>query len=195
MKKKVLSFLLMLCGLWTGGYVWFVVTMPSATQLSQEHTDAIVVLTGSRGRVEEGLFVLKQGWGKALFISGVHPGVVQHDLLPPISREKTQPPLAIELGYAASNTTENAREVAQWMARKNYHSLRLVTADYHMRRSLLELRGHMPEIKIIPHPVTPAIFSHADFAHQMERGIILVREYNKLLGATLRMIIQKGFSQ
>ncbi len=38
-----------------------------------------------------------------------------------------------------------------------FHSLRLVTANYHMPRSLLEFARAMPDIEIVPHPVFPEI--------------------------------------
>jgi uncharacterized SAM-binding protein YcdF (DUF218 family) len=33
--------------------------------------------------------------------------------------------------------------------------MRLVTANYHMRRSLLEFEREMPNARVIPHPVVP----------------------------------------
>jgi ABC-type lipoprotein export system ATPase subunit len=47
---------------------------------------------------------------------------------------------------------ENAREAAAFAARENFTSLRLVTANYHMRRALLEFRRAMPDIEIVAQP-------------------------------------------
>ena len=54
-------------------------------------------------------------------------------------------------------TTRSATrvETAQWMASEGFHSLRLVTASYHMPRSLLEFSRAMPDIGIMPNPVFP----------------------------------------
>ena len=49
----------------------------------------------------------------------------------------------------------NAEETAAWMAEGDRTSLRLVTAAYHMPRSLALFRRLMPDTKILPHPVFP----------------------------------------
>jgi uncharacterized SAM-binding protein YcdF (DUF218 family) len=191
--KKTTIFLTLSVVLWLAGYIWFAMTIPKAAQAPNEFTDAVVVLTGGSGRVEEGLALLSKGRAKTLFISGVHPHVAPQDLLPSSASTIAQPNLAIELGYTAANTQENADEVAAWMARKQYHSLRLVTADYHMRRSLLEFKYAMPHVRIIPHPVTPDLFRTSGRLNQLDKGLVLFREYNKLLGAAVRALLQKDF--
>ena len=50
----------------------------------------------------------------------------------------------ITLGYAAYDTRSNAIEAAQWVELHNARSVRLVTADWHMRRAALELASEMP---------------------------------------------------
>lgn len=124
--------------------------------ISNERTDAIVVLTGGSGRVATGLELLREGKADMLFISGVGKGLVVQDLLAfwnglpdNISKDK------IMLGYAAQTTYGNAVETAQWMKQRHFKSLRLVTSDYHMPRALHEFEKQMPGIKIIPHPVEP----------------------------------------
>src|ERR1700736_5683632 len=66
----------------------------------------------------------------------------------------------VVLGHRAVDTLGNAGETAQWMRQQGFHSLRLVTAWYHMRRSLLEFELAMPEIEIVPHPVFPDQVAH-----------------------------------
>ena len=36
---------------------------------------------------------------------------------------------------------------------EGYQSLRLVTASYHMPRSIQEFHHHMPQVRIVPHAV------------------------------------------
>ena len=50
-------------------------------------------------------------------------------------------------------TVGNARETAEWAKSKGYKSLIVVTADYHMPRSMLELRATMPDATLHPYPV------------------------------------------
>ena len=59
----------------------------------------------------------------------------------------------VDLGYQATDTIGNARETAHWAKTYGYHSLILVTSDFHMPRALLELKAAMPDAWIIPYPV------------------------------------------
>ena len=51
----------------------------------------------------------------------------------------------VTLGFSALDTRGNARETAQWMEERDYNSLRLVTADWHMRRAAAELADQLPD--------------------------------------------------
>ena len=85
---------------------------------------------------------------------GVYRGVDVAEIL----RVSQQAPEAlaccIAIGHSAVDTAGNARETARWMAQEGFTSLRLVTADYHMPRSLAAFRRAMPEVALIAHPVT-----------------------------------------
>ena len=58
---------------------------------------------------------------------------------------------------------------------------RLVTANYHMPRSLQEFRAVMPNLTIVPHPVFPAHIRLNDWWRWPGTAILLAGEYNKLL--------------
>lgn len=77
------------------------------------------------------------------------------------------------------------------MRRLSYHSLRLVTAWYHMPRSLLEFRRAMPDIEIIPHPV----FSEEAISQNSWgwRGTVpvLIGEYGKYLAAMFVPLVDR----
>src|SRR3546814_12485554 len=45
----------------------------------------------------------------------------------------------IALGFEAEDTRSNATEVARWVARRNYKTVRLVTTDWPMRRAEYEI--------------------------------------------------------
>jgi uncharacterized SAM-binding protein YcdF (DUF218 family) len=152
-------------------------------------SDAIVVLTGGSERFVTGLELLNSGKGKKLFISGVHPGLTLDHLL------KSQPvaeklrACCIILGHAAESTMGNAEETQTWMAIENYHSLRLVTANYHMPRSLLIFHAVLPDIAIIPHPVAPDSVKLENWWRHPGTASLLVTEYNKYLFALLRVAL------
>src|SRR5215468_4543575 len=146
--------LFLLC---VAGLIWFTIA-PSAEERT-EPTDAIVVLTGGSQRLNSGIALLREGKGRKLFISGVNHHVELEGLLRSASdgvgRAGEWASCCVVLGYRATDTLGNAGETAEWMRQQGFHSLRLVTAWYHMRRSLLEFERAMPEIEIVPHPVFP----------------------------------------
>lgn len=179
--------------LWISGLFLFVAAIetlsePALTQ-SLEATDAIVVLTGGSERLTTGLELLNAGKGKKLFISGVHPGLTLDHLLINQPVPQNLRSCCIILGHAAESTLGNADETLTWMTIENYHTMRLVTANYHMPRSLLIFRSAMPETLIIPHPVTPDSVKLHVWWRRPGTASLLVTEYNKYLLAVMRQQI------
>jgi len=147
--------LLAVAALWLGGFLWFARQIPHGVADLDTDTDAIVVLTGGSLRVQSGLTLLASGKAKKLFISGVYHGTDVAALLKASHQSPEHVACCIVLGHEADNTLGNALETAQWMHQEGFHSLRLVTASYHMPRSLLEFSRAMPDVSIIAHPVFP----------------------------------------
>lgn len=171
---------------WVVGLFAFANSIPRKPQLSREKTDAIVVLTGGSLRLEKGLSLLSQKMGKKLFVSGVHRGVDVQQLIDRSRRSPEMIDCCIVLGYTADHTAGNATETAAWMRKEGYKSLRLVTASYHMPRSLIEFHYAMPHIRIIPHPVFPANVKVDEWWRWPGTAVLIVSEYNKyLVAATL----------
>ena len=152
-------------------------------------TDVIVVLTGGSERVSTGLELLAAHKAGKLFISGVHPGLSLDKVLGSQPVAKDLRDCCISLGHAAETTFGNAWETRAWMESHNYRSLRLVTANYHMPRSLAIFRTVMPEFEIIPHPVIPENVKLGDWWQRPGTASLLVTEYNKYLLAYLRLWI------
>jgi len=109
--------------------------------------DAIVVLTGDRGRIDTATELMNKKLAKKLFISGVNKKV-SLDLMKKIVHEKGINDEQVEFGYKSENTFENALEVRDFMQAFEYKSMYLVSSDYHMRRALLEFKSVMPDVKI-----------------------------------------------
>lgn len=121
--------------------------------------DAIVALTGpSAERINAAMRLLEQDKGSKLFISGVNPEVRRRELreLTPGSNRLFD--CCVELGFEAEDTIGNAQEIAFWARDNGYRRLIVVTSDYHMPRSLLEIRSAAPELQLIPYAVpTPSL--------------------------------------
>jgi uncharacterized SAM-binding protein YcdF (DUF218 family) len=171
----------MAIGLYAVGLVWFAEAIPRVPADRSEPTDAIVVLTGGPLRLKEGFSLLVEGRAKKMLVSGVGRGVDLNELL----RVAGSPPLAVaccvELGHVADNTAGNADETRAWMAKEGFGSLRLVTSNYHMPRSLLEFRRAMPAVHIVPNPVLPETFKRDDWWAWRGTFALVALEYNKYL--------------
>lgn len=186
--------LLLVAIAWLAGLVAFVSVIPTASDAPDERTDAIVVLTGGSERLAEGLRLLAAGRGGKLFVSGVGKEVELASLLqglPPglALPEPAERACCIALGHGADNTLGNAREAAAWMAGQGFRSLRLVTADYHMPRSLIEFRRAMPDIRIIGHPVFPPQVMRTGWWRWPGTTGLLIGEFDKLLLSLARGLV------
>lgn len=171
---------------WGSGFVWFATALPGPAEPRASATDAIVVLTGGVERLDAGLALLAEGHATKLFVSGVYRGIDVTTLLRHTRRTPGALDCCIVLGYEADNTEGNARETAAWMRENKYRSLRLVTASYHMPRSLVEFRAAMPEIEIVPHAVVPSQFRREDWWRWPGTASLIAFEYSKYLGACAR---------
>jgi len=181
LRLLLLVALLGLIGLWR-----FAASIPSAVASPDQATDAIVVLTGGSLRVESGLRLLAEGKAKKLFISGVYRGVDVTELLRVSRQTPDSVACCVVLGHEADNTLGNAHETAQWMASEGFHSLRLVTASYHMPRSMLEFGRAMPDVEIVPNPVFPEFLQEAPWWRSRRTALLIASEYVKYLAAILR---------
>ncbi|MBL27026.1 MAG: hypothetical protein CMM50_05680 [Rhodospirillaceae bacterium] len=173
-------------GAWLAGLVVFVAALPRSAADTDSATDAIVVLTGGSQRLTEGLALLEADRAERLFISGVYRGVDVSEILRLQEEDRTGIMDRIELGHAATDTRGNARETAEWAARKGIRRMRLVTGNYHMPRSLLEFRMAMSGVEIIPHPVAPDSVRLDHWWQWPGSARLLAVEYSKYLAAWLR---------
>lgn len=162
--------------IWALGFVWFATALPKPAEAGQAgRTDAIVVPTGSGGRIPRGLEVLRQGAAEKMLITGVDLEVRPQEFVAEFQVEERLMDCCITLGFSALDTRGNARETAEWMEEQGYKSMRLVTADWHMRRTEIEVSDKLPaDIKV----VRDAVPTQPSFT-------TLFTEYHKLLAAWL----------
>ncbi len=183
------ALLLALVVVWLGGFVWFMRSIPNEVGDADSETDAIVVLTGGSLRVQSGLALLAAGKAKKLFVSGVYHSTDVTALLR-ISRQSPEHvACCVVLGHEADNTLGNALETAQWMREEGFHSLRLVTASYHMPRSLLEFSRAMPETRIVANPVFPESLKQERWWVSPGTANLIIGEYHKYLVALARPLL------
>jgi len=174
------------------GFVRFVHHLPEPTG-DQSRTDAIVVLTGGGERISSALSLLEAGKANRLFVSGVHRGVGVDELL---KIDRTAPASAqsnsalagrIDVGDTAGDTFGNSVESVAWMRANNFKSMRLVTADYHMPRALIEFKMEAPDLAIVPNPIRPSRAQNTPWWRGPMFGLLL-GEYGKYLIAKWRYL-------
>jgi uncharacterized SAM-binding protein YcdF (DUF218 family) len=188
--RRALRTALFLALLWLGGLVWFVADLGAVRGPSDEAADAVVVLTGGSRRLEVGLELLEAGKGRKLFLSGVPQGVGLESVLRQNAAAERLGACCIVLGHEAGDTIGNAEETARWLDREGFRSLHLVTADYHMRRALLEFGRVLPrDDRVIPEPVEP---EGARPGIWRAASRVVVIEYTKYLGALARTALILG---
>jgi uncharacterized SAM-binding protein YcdF (DUF218 family) len=62
----------------------------------------------------------------------------------------------------------------------------VVTADFHMPGSLVELRAAMPEVTLVPHAVATRQLDASRWDRSAADARVMIREYNKYLAVLAR---------
>ena len=162
--------------IWGFGFYLFVNEIPRSEfdMNLVKKADGIVVLTGGAGRLELGLSLLISGKRKLLKKQ-------QIDIL--------KIDCCVILGHKANNTFGNAMETARWMASEGFSSIHIVTANYHLPRSLLEFDRVLPNMKLFSHVVHPEKVHLNEWWRWPGTIRLLLAEYNKYLVTKLRILL------
>lgn len=147
-------------------------------------TQAIIALTGGRNRIIEATKLLNDGKADKMFISGV----AKKASLKAIQKRNglaTENSREIALGKKATNTIENAIETKAWLEQNHVQSIRLVTSNYHLPRSIMEFKAQNPDLKIIAHPVYSEKV-YKNWWQSWHSFALIFSEYNKFLCVFVR---------
>jgi len=152
---KSLAFILILLTIWTVGLFAFAARVARSTPAeAPQAADGVVALTGpSALRIAAAMKLIEDGKGKRLLVSGVNRKASRADIRALAKAPGRLYDCCVDLGFSAEDTIGNARETAAWARAYHFKRLIVVTADYHMPRAVLELRGAMPEGQVVPYPV------------------------------------------
>jgi uncharacterized SAM-binding protein YcdF (DUF218 family) len=179
-----------LAGLFVGGFGLFAHHIGAlVTPDDPESADAIVVLTGGQSRIGAALDLLKSGKGKRLLISGVNPVADADDLRVATGAAEALFSCCVDIDHAALNTIGNAEESAKWMRANAYDTVILVTNNYHMPRSLLEMRRYVNHVRLEPYPVVNTRLDNGTWMTKPRAIRVLFTEYTKFLAAVARTIL------
>lgn len=168
-------------GIYVAGFLLFVLSLPHSPT-GPVHADGIVALTGGDTRLGVAEQLLEEGAGKRLLISGVYSANTKSELKRLIHGGRRFDCCA-DLGFRAMSTHGNAAEAANWARTHGYRSLLIVTANYHMPRSLREFSAEMPGVRLVPYPVEEEDVDLGEWWNDPHALRVLHFEYAKYLGS------------
>lgn len=176
-----------------GAFVRFAEDVSSLTPAEDlSKADAIVVLTGGTKRITHAVELLEQGVGKMLFISGVNPDISDQQLQRVSGASQKVFDCCIMLGREAKNTIGNGKEIAEWADKHDYKKLVVVTSNYHMVRSLYELKAASKETELLPFPVVTTDLTSDSWLDNSDVTRVLIIEFAKLNYAYFRDFLNKN---
>ena len=106
--------------------------------------DAIFVLTGGEGRIQEGFRAWSAGAARELYILGAGRTVPATQIVPEGSRIPAEALARVHVEGWSVNTLENAFSAKSAVGEEKYSSVILVTSDYHIPRANLAFRKVLP---------------------------------------------------
>ncbi|HEX6958410.1 MAG TPA: YdcF family protein [Ferrovibrio sp.] len=200
--RRWLAAVLVLVLLWLGGALVYFEQVESIPDPGDQRTDAIVVLTGGAARLPTALRLLNENKAERLLITGVSPTANRASLMQAVLPSMPDAAQAstnwegidlqllfeccVDLGFEAADTAGNAVEASNWVSQHHFRSIRLVTANYHMLRSLAEFHRRLPAVTIIAHPVRSDSMRVEDWWRHSANAMFLLGEYSKYVAALAR---------
>lgn len=189
---KSLAILFLVLVLWGAGLFAFGDRVARSTPAPDPpRADGVVALTGASSlRIEAAIRLLELGKAKRLLISGVNREVRPAELRDVTRGAGRAYDCCVDLGFAARDTQGNARETADWVRDHGFTSLIVVTSDYHIPRSVLELQAAMPDVKLYPYPVQTDTLEARGWWRRGGDARRLIYEYSKYLVILMREAVR-----
>ncbi len=183
--RSVTAFLVVML-IWTAGLLAFAARVQQSTpQPVPQAADGVVVLTGanSNERIAAAVQLLAERKGRRVLVSGVNRDVSREQLRTASNTVRRLYDCCVDLGFTAADTVGNARETAEWTKAMRFHSLIVVTSDYHLPRAMLELRAVLrpPAVTLQAFAVPTASLKNRHWWRSPSSARLMVIEYSKYL--------------
>ncbi|WP_018045473.1 YdcF family protein [Methylobacterium sp. 88A] len=169
------------------GFLIFAESIARDERTLDGRADGIVVLTGGAQRIGDAIDLLAGGYGRRLLITGVNERTSRDEIarLNPTQRHWIE--CCVDLDYRARNTIGNAIETRRWMRQHRFNTVAVVTSNYHMPRTLVELdHALMGKDRVLPHPVIADGFDADRWWRHPGTARLIGSEYLKFLVSWLR---------
>jgi uncharacterized SAM-binding protein YcdF (DUF218 family) len=173
------------------GFAVFLSGLERSEPPPPEAADAIVALTGGAQRIGDAIDLLANGYGRRLLITGVNERTSREEIVRLNPGQQHLIACCVDLDYRARNTIGNAVETRRWMRENHFRTVAVVTSNYHMPRTMVEL-GHalVPGERLVPHPVVTDVV-HPDRWWRPAAARVLASEYVKFVVAWLRTRVER----
>jgi uncharacterized SAM-binding protein YcdF (DUF218 family) len=159
----------------------FVFRACNSREIGYSRCDNVAILTGGKNRITRAVEFFRLEKPKNVFISGVY----DKSTLRAIVGDDEISGVNFVLGKHAKNTKENAQEINRWAMDQHMDEILVLTSDYHMPRSLYELRRVNGEIKIL----VGAVKSKRD----SKFFINCIKEFHKMVYTYLCSLFGKAY--
>jgi uncharacterized SAM-binding protein YcdF (DUF218 family) len=176
-------------------FIYFVSTLQAEEPNQSVRADGIIALTGGSDRITEAFDLLTEGRAKRLLITGVNKATSEESLSNHAAGGAEILDCCVDIDRNALNTVGNALETARWVHDKQFKSIIVVTSNYHMPRSLLELRRVLPDTTLIAYPVISQSLKLDHWWMDPSSIRLLVSEYVKYAGATFQLRVERPTMQ
>jgi uncharacterized SAM-binding protein YcdF (DUF218 family) len=184
------------CGLAAGGlcvvafaagFLVFVAALARQERAPEGRTDGIVALTGGAQRIGDAINLLAAGYGRRLLITGVNERTSREEIARMNPTQRQLIDCCVDLDYRARNTIGNAIETRRWMRMHHFRTVAVVTSNYHMPRTLIELAHALQDSdRFVPHPVVTEGFDADTWWHSAPSARLVASEYVKFLASWVR---------
>jgi uncharacterized SAM-binding protein YcdF (DUF218 family) len=169
------------------GFLAFVARLDRDERVPVGRADGIVALTGGAQRIGDAIDLLANGYGRRLLITGVNERTSRDEIARLNPNQRHWIDCCVDLDYRARNTIGNAIETRRWMRQHRFSTVTVVTSNYHMPRTLVELdHALMGDDRVVPHPVIAEGFDPDGWWRHPASARLLASEYLKFLVAWVR---------
>jgi uncharacterized SAM-binding protein YcdF (DUF218 family) len=173
------------------GFAWFISRVPAHEIPLSSNADAIVALAGGASRIPDAIELLASGRGRRLLISGVNRTTSTNAISRLNPEFEKWVRCCVDFDWSV-NTLGNAIEIRRWAERRGFHSLIVVTSNYHMPRALAEIAHQLPDVALLPFPVITERQRAEPWWASRTTARLMLTEYMKLIFARLRMGLSPG---
>lgn len=167
------------------GFLGFVYHLDRFEQPPETRADGIVAMTGGAQRIGDAIDLLAKGYAKRLLISGVNENTSRDQIARLNPGQRRLFDCCVDLDYRARNTIGNAIETRRWAEANGFSTVIVVTSNYHMPRTLVELDHALPNLQKIPYPVAATLDPH-EWWHNPSVTRVIFTEYLKFLAVWVR---------